>query len=251
MDQSYEEMDGNTAISSIAAKMAVKRGVFVTTSAGNYGTSSFPWVGSPADTPEALTLAAVNLAGEIASFSSIGPNGAGYPKPDVAACGSGASVIRENNVIGTASGTSFSSPITCGMVACVLQAAPTKSLSEIMDAIRKSAHLYPNHDIQYGYGIPNFEKALQILGVIDAVENYTNNSHLIYYPNPVNDKLYLTNDKIIIKNVELYDIMGRLIKNVNAGAHNTSIDVKEVSKGLLFVKVIYDNDTTEMVKCIH
>jgi hypothetical protein len=248
MNHVYTEMDGNTAISSIAATMAVARGIFVTVSAGNSNGSNWPWVGSPADVPQALTLGAVNLDGEIAGFSSIGPNGAGAPKPDVSACGSGAYVITQNNSIATASGTSFSSPITCGMVACIIGAAPNRTPAEILKAVQASADRYPEHDIQYGYGIPNFWKVLNTLGISDY-ERQTN-SKLIYYPNPINDKLYLNNTDVIIKSVELYDIMGRMIKTVTLGAHQTSIDMKEVNSGFIFVKVIYDNNLSEMVRVV-
>ncbi|MCL1850579.1 MAG: S8 family serine peptidase [Bacteroidetes bacterium] len=248
MDHKYSDMDGKTAISSIAAKMAVERGVFVTNSAGNNNGKPFPWVGSPADAPEALSLGAVDLSGVIADFSSIGPNGAGYPKPDVVACGLDAAVIFPDNTIGTASGTSFASPITCGMVACIIGAAPNKTPDQIIKAVQQSADRYPEHDIQYGYGIPNFGKVLDALGVYDY--EHKTGSKLIYYPNPVNDKLYLNNPDAIIKNVEMYDITGRMIKQITVDAHQISIDVKEINRGFVFVKVIYDNHSSEMVKCV-
>jgi hypothetical protein len=249
MNHQYEEMDGQTAISSVAAKMAVDRGIFNTVSAGNSNGSDFPWVGSPADTPEALTLGAINIEGEIASFSSIGPNGAGYPKPDVVACGLSAYVIRPDNEMGMANGTSFSSPITCGLVACVIQAAPNKTPAQILDAVQKSADRYPEHDIQYGYGIPDFRKVLQLLGVL-SVENINRITHLIYYPNPVKDKLFLSNPTKIIKNVELHDIAGKQIKYVNVNNHQTFVDVKGIGSGIIFVKVNYENGEHEMVKCV-
>jgi subtilisin family serine protease len=249
MDHTYAEMDGKTVISSIAAKMAVERGIFVSASAGNYNGSSFPWVRSPADTPEALSLGAVNIEGEIAPFSSIGPNGAGNFKPDVVACGWGAFVLSPENLIGFVSGTSFSSPITCGMVACVIQAAPDKTPSQILEAVQKSANRYPQHDIQYGYGIPDFGKVLQLLGVL-SVETYTTESNLIYYPNPVKDKLFLSNDTKIIRNVELFDIAGKLLKSVDAVNHQIFVDVKGLYEGFIFVKVNYRNGESEMVKCM-
>jgi subtilisin family serine protease len=250
MNHSHSDMDGKTAISSIAAKMAVERGIFVSVSAGNSNGTEYPFVGSPADTPEALTLGAVDINGEIASFSSIGPNGAGYPKPDVVACGSYAAIITTDNQIGYASGTSFSSPITCGLVACVIQAAPTKQPAEIIDAIQKSADRYPTHDIQYGYGIPDFAKALQLLGVEISVNDYNNESKLLYYPNPVNDKLYLGNHERLIASIEIYDIAGRKIKSISANAYHLFIDVKEMSIGLKFVKVVYDNHESEVIKVV-
>jgi subtilisin family serine protease len=248
MNHDSLEMDGKTAITSIAAKMAVERGVFVNVSAGNSNGTSSPWVGTPADVPEALTLGAVKLDGEIASFSSIGPNGAGYPKPDVVACGSGASVLLPDNNFGAASGTSFSSPITCGLVACIIGAAPNKSPKDILIAVQKSADRYPEHDIQYGYGIPNFGKVLSTLEIL-SFENKTD-SRLIYYPNPVSDILYLNNNEQRIQIIELYDIAGKLLKTGTADSHHTYMNMSELSSGFLFVKVIYSNNTSEVIKCM-
>ena len=252
MSHTYSDLDGKTAISSIAATMAVERGVFVTNSAGNSNGSSstFPWVGSPADAPEALALGAVNISGEIASFSSLGPNGAGYPKPDVVACGWDAYLVTPYNTISTGSGTSFASPITCGMVACVIQAAPTKTPQQILDAIQKSANRYPEHDDAYGYGIPDFAKVLQLLDVEISVNEYNHPSFLEYYPNPVNDKLFLSNVVKKIATVEIYDMKGRLLKNVAVGAFQTSINMKGLNSGLVFVKIIYEEGAFEMVKCV-
>jgi len=249
MDHVYEDMDGKTTIISIAAKMAVERGIFVCNSAGNSGNNpEFPWVGSPADVPEVLSLGAVKLDGEIASFSSIGPNGAGYPKPDVVARGSAAYVISPDNGISTSSGTSFSSPITCGLVACIIGAAPHKAPDEILKAIQKSANRYPKHDIQYGYGIPDFAKILNTLGTTSFENNI--GSKLIYYPNPTNDKLYLFNNETFIANIEIYDMVGKLLKNLAVGSHQTMIDVKDMNSSILFLKIIYDNHSSEMVKCV-
>ena len=248
MNHTHAELDGETAVSTIAVKKAVERGIFVNVSAGNTNGSEFPWVGSPADAPDALTVGAVNITGQIASFSSIGPNGAGYPKPDIVACGSSAYIIRPSNTIGTGSGTSFAGPINCGMVACVIQAVPDKKPVEILEVIQKSANRYPAHHIQYGYGIPDYGNVLQQFGIGSIVDN-KKTSKLVYYPNPVNDKLYLFNSEINIKKVELFDIAGRLIKNISIHANQTSVDVKEIRAGMIFVKVIYENDMSEIVKC--
>ncbi|MDR0207006.1 MAG: S8 family serine peptidase [Bacteroidales bacterium] len=249
MNHKYSDLDGKTIISSIAAKMAVERGVFVTNSAGNSNGKPFPWVGSPADAQETLALAAVNLEGEIAAFSSLGYNGAGYSKPDVAACGWQAAVINSENIIGLSYGTSYASPITCGLVACVIQAAPQKKPHEIMEAIHKSANRYPNHDVRYGYGIPDFGKVLQLLDVL-PVDEISENANLKCYPNPVNNFLFLSNPDKMIRNVELYDIAGKLIRNVMVEANQTSIEVNEMGIGFIFVKVVYEDGGSETAKCI-
>jgi hypothetical protein len=135
------------------------------------------------------------------------------------------------------------------MVACVIQAAPYKTPVQILEAIHKSAHLFPQHNMYYGYGIPDFEKVLSLLGV-SSVDNYKTSSHLIYYPNPAKDKLYLYNDKKIIESVKLYDIAGKLLRNVDVGNYQTFIDLKGISKGFIFVKVVYYDGNCEVVKCV-
>ena len=253
MNHTHSDLDGKTAISSIAAKMAVERGIFVTNSAGNEGNSStFPWVGSPADATEVLSLGAVNLSGEIAYFSSIGPNGAGDPKPDVVACGVGASVFCQNNIVCNASGTSFASPITCGMVACVIQAAPDKKPQEILEAIQKSANRFPEHDIRYGYGIPDFGKVLQLLGVVSVKENKSG-SKSICYPNPTTGEFRIeTSDmRYEIFDVAIYDIYGRKVdSNLKSQISNLQFDISYLKSGIYFVKVIYENNVTETIKCV-
>lgn len=249
LNHDYSDMDGKTAVSSIAAKMAVERGIFITVSAGNSNGSAWPWVGTPADVPEALTLGAVDGQGEIAGFSSIGPNGAGDPKPNVVACGSGSCVISSENRIGYGSGTSYSSPIACGMVACVIQAAPDKTPSEVREAVEKSAGRYPEHNIAYGYGIPDFCKALEILGVPVFIENVASSRPTVF-PNPVDDKLYIHSDNAALRRVELFDVAGRSIQNKTVNDHRIHFDMKELQGGVYFLKIIYGDRSSETVKIV-
>ncbi|MDN3666160.1 S8 family serine peptidase [Algibacter miyuki] len=48
-------------------------------------------------------------------------------------------VIKDNDAIGTTSGTSFSSPILAGGVACLWQVFPDLTNLELMDYIRESS----------------------------------------------------------------------------------------------------------------
>ena len=61
-------------------------------------------------------------------------------------------------------GTSFSAPIICGLAACLWQAYPHKTASEIIQYIRLSGNNYEHPDNIYGYGLPDFWKAHQLLG---------------------------------------------------------------------------------------
>ena len=163
-DHTYQDMDGNTTPITIAADLAASKGMIVVNSAGNSGNSAWLYIGAPADGDSVFSIGAVNSEGNYASFSSIGPTADGRVKPDVVAQGSGSAIVSaySGNVV-SGSGTSFSSPITAGMVACLWQANPTKRNTEIMDAIRQSASLANTPNMLLGYGIPDYYKADSLL----------------------------------------------------------------------------------------
>ncbi len=163
-DHTYQDMDGNTTPVAIGADMAVSKGLIVVNSAGNEGSSSWYYIGSPADGDSVFSIGAVNASGIYASFSSHGPTSDGQMKPDVVAQGSGTTIISANtgNVV-TGSGTSFSSPVTAGMVACLWQAHPNRRNTEILQAIRQSGSLAGNPNYELGYGIPNYMTAHTLL----------------------------------------------------------------------------------------
>ena len=56
-------------------------------------------------------------------------------------------------------GTSFSTPVVCGMVACLWQALPNKTAKEIIQLVRESSSQYQEPTNIFGYGIPDFWKA--------------------------------------------------------------------------------------------
>ena len=161
-DHSYPQRNGNTSISTIAADYAAKKGMIIMNSAGNSGNdpTSLRFVNCPADGDSVFTVGAVDVNGNLATFSSWGPNGAGKLKPNIVSVGQGtvyASSTTGNPASGN--GTSYSNPNAAGLVACLWQAFPELSNMEIMDAVQKSSHKFDNPDIRLGYGIPDFRKA--------------------------------------------------------------------------------------------
>lgn len=159
----YEDMDGNTAVSSRAADLAASRGILVTVSAGNEGYSDWHYISAPSDADSVLCVGAVDRTLARADFSSFGPSSDGQVKPDVVALGARTTVANPNNRIGTSDGTSFSGPIVAGFAICLLQAHPERSNMEIIQAIRLSADQYTQPDDEYGYGIPDAVKADSLL----------------------------------------------------------------------------------------
>ena len=160
------DMNGDTAISTRAADLAGERGVVVVNSAGNEGfSSSSNTLGAPADGNLVLAVGAVTSSGTRASFSSVGPSADGRIKPDVAADGVSVKVAAPNGTAAyaTASGTSFSCPLTAGVVALLLQANPSATVDQVFQALRSTASQAGRPDNLLGYGIVDALAALRVI----------------------------------------------------------------------------------------
>lgn len=169
----YEDMDGNTAVTTRAADRAVAVGMVVVISMGNQGMNRHPnnKMGAPADGDSALAIGATNRDSSRAGFSSIGPTWDGRIKPDFTTYGSSvrfASAIHDD-VYGGGAGTSFSAPAIAGLIALLIQANPYLSPMEIRDILRETSHMSEEPDTLMGWGIPDVIEAYQ-LATLEEIE---------------------------------------------------------------------------------
>ncbi len=159
----WENMDGNTARITIAADLAVKKGIVVVNSAGNEGfNSTHNTLAAPSDGDSVIAVGSVTSSGTRSSFSSVGNTVDGRIKPDIMAMGSSvtlASPINDTRY-STASGTSFSCPLAAGVAALILNAKPDLTPIQVRDALRNSASRNQNPDREYGWGIINALNAI-------------------------------------------------------------------------------------------
>jgi subtilisin family serine protease len=250
----YADMDGNTTIISNAADFAVSKGIFVTTSAGNAGGPPWYKITAPADADSVLTVGAVDSVGVLAGFSSRGPTFDGRIKPNVVARGYQAAFASASGGITQGNGTSFSSPITAGAVACLWQAHPTKTNMEILSAIEQSASQSSNPDSLVGYGIPNFCTASAILTGIEENNNSINVFTL--YPNPFINLITITcnNSQKQLVRVSLIDISGRevFVENKLLESNTNTFTIKpetQLAKGLYILKIV-SNSQSSSIKVI-
>lgn len=162
---SDRDMDGQTAVTTRAAALAAERGVVVVNSAGNEGfDAGRNTLVAPADGVRVLTAGAVTRGGTRAAFSSVGPSADGRIKPDVVAMGVNVVVARQfEHVYGVASGTSFSCPLTSGVVALVLQAHPDYTVDQVLEAVRSTASQAGAPDRLLGWGL------VDAVAAVDAV----------------------------------------------------------------------------------
>lgn len=157
----YRDLNGHYALMSREAAKAADKGIVVVYSAGNSGSGSWKKITPPGDAENVITVGAVNKYGVLAPFSSVGNTADGRVKPDVVAVGLGSDVMGTDGNLRHANGTSFSSPIMCGMVACLWQACPELTAKEIIELVRRSGDRAVFPDNIYGYGIPDLWKAYQ------------------------------------------------------------------------------------------
>jgi subtilisin family serine protease len=142
--------------------MLAQKGIILVNSAGNSGMGPWKKIVFPADANDILTVGAINPERKNAPFSGVGPTQDNRVKPDVMALGSPASLISGRGSIVRDMGTSFSTPIVAGLVACLWQALPQKSALEIIRLVRQTCNGYEHPDNIYGFGIPNFWRAYMI-----------------------------------------------------------------------------------------
>ncbi|MBO7629020.1 MAG: S8 family serine peptidase [Bacteroidales bacterium] len=171
--RTYADLTGEVSRASRAATIAASKGLLICNSAGNEGAGKWKYIGTPADAKDILTVGAVNVKRKRAYFSSFGPTADGRIKPDACAVGRHTYLSTPVGIVTIADGTSFSSPMLSGMVACLWQAFPEKSNYEVMEAVRKAGDrnislngetiTEPDSNDGYGYGITDFLRAYNIL----------------------------------------------------------------------------------------
>lgn len=248
-DHTYEDLDGNTAVATIGADIAVSKGILVVNSAGNSGNSSFPWCAAPADGHDVFTIGAVNSSGNRVNFSSIGPTVDGRIKPTVMAQGQGAAVADGGSGVTFSSGTSFSSPIMAGMSACLIQAYPERTPLEIMESLKQSGNItFP--DNYMGWGIPDFMVAYSLLTTIEIGDELQEELAFVY-PNPFSDDINIRINYDGGKEVKmiLMDVSGRMIfsETYNLSGSNEQLvisnKIKELKTGIYFLGITIDQRT--------
>lgn len=238
----YQAMDGETTYISRGAQFAAEKGIMVVVSAGNEGNNSWHYITAPADAKDVFTIGAVDSNGSPAGFSSYGPTADGRIKPDVDALGSWASVIRPDGSIDYSSGTSFSSPITAGAMACLIQSSPNVHPQQLRQYVRETGDHYSNPTDQMGYGIPDFGAAYnKCLGVSDFEL-----SQVKVFPNPTSRYVRIDSEVPVI-GLQLISFEGKIVRRFES---ETVLDIGSLPDGVYILKVKLANGKTETKKII-
>ena len=251
-DHPFEHFDGKTAPMSIGCEIAASRGMICMNAASNEG-DGFCTLGIPADAEHILTVGAVDANGNRAYFSSVGPTYDGRIKPDVMAMGEGTYVASGYGSwwpYYNGDGTSFATPVLAGAVACLRQARPYASVQEMCDAIRACGDRADNPDNKYGYGIPDFSQALEVL----HVEEVTAQKHELInvYPNPSQGEVHVALREGAKADITVFDFMGHQLYTYSFnGLNHTTLEkyLNTLGSGIYFINAVsdLDNQTLKLV----
>lgn len=255
MSYSYNDMNGRTAVSTMAAEKAIEKGILVVCSSGNDGDKDWRYISAPADGINVLTVGAVDLEGNIASFSSVGPTADGRIKPDVVAAGVGVAyanpyIFMPETVL-KGNGTSFSGPLVAGAVASLWGVNRKLSNTEIVDIVKKSASFYDNPKYDYGYGIPDMEKAFNMIPPSSNESLEEMNNELCVYPNPCKTEVKIKSNNSRFKDLKIYDVSGRMVMSIDVSSCKISnVDVSSLKHGIYMLKALTTDQKSYTQKLI-
>ncbi|MCH7946491.1 MAG: S8 family peptidase [candidate division Zixibacteria bacterium] len=162
------QLDGNTALITIAADFAAAMNILVVNSAGNSRSpqpGAWNTISFPADGDSVLTVGAATSDSSLAPFSSPGPTADGRIKPDISAIGVNVFTVRQNGGTISATGTSLSTPLVAGGAALALEHDSTMTANEALKLIQQTASSSQNPDNDFGYGLYNAARAADIIKI--------------------------------------------------------------------------------------
>ncbi|HEV8263993.1 MAG TPA: S8 family serine peptidase [Gemmatimonadales bacterium] len=148
------QLNGDVAVTTVAADLAAQRGILVVTAAGNSG-PGFRTLGTPADGDSVLAIGAEDSLGNIAAFSSRGPTADGRLKPDFTAPGVDVCVVVGSGSVSRLNGTSFATPLIAASAALVKQLHPGLTPVQLRAAFRATATNRAAPDSVRGWGRPD------------------------------------------------------------------------------------------------
>ncbi|RYD58699.1 MAG: T9SS type A sorting domain-containing protein [Sphingobacteriales bacterium] len=241
----YQDINGHSTLVARGANIATSKGILFVASAGNDGLTPWKYVLTPGDADSAMTVGSVDINKNIAANSGYGPNSSGRTKPDVCLVGQPAAILNSSEVPTVAAGTSFATPQLAGWAACLWQATSKANPNRIRNAITQSASLYSRPDVHYGYGVPDFGRAVELLDVKDTPALPSN--WISIHTNPIKDDLRIHLNQTHTGNVAMVvtDISGRVVsreeRRIVVGNHTLLLPGSHLSPGLYFFAISSDN----------
>jgi serine protease AprX len=265
----YANMNGSTAISTVALNHAFDLGVSTFTAAGNDGSGTWHYIGAPADAINVMTIGAVTSLNALSDFSSRGPTYDGRVKPEVVAMGSSVYHAVSTNTYTWGDGTSYATPIAAGIGALLKSCWPHLTNVQMRKIFLECGDNATSPNNNRGWGLISAKRAVCYPNLSLSSSVYTLNK-IFVDANGVNSSTVKLNYKIgssSFQSVSLnYDgslkynyalptsTSGSLIEFYFTYTNNNSVSVREpsgttnykFSYGTWLISGINENSNSEM-----
>ncbi len=216
----WGDMDGQTAVTTLATNVAEQKGLIVVNAMGNEGNNpDHGTLIAPADGFFVVSAGGVRPDGSYWTGASVGPTADNRIKPTVSAQAQSAVVISTFSDDGYTlnNGTSFATPLVAGAIALLLQAHPGATPAEIRQALQATATRSADPDKFTGYGIVNTLAAWEWLN-----ENSNTGVDAFYVlpnaPNPFRDYTLIEVGlpELSTLSVDIFNTTGRRVLSLPA-----------------------------------
>lgn len=151
-----QDLDGATAVTTLAANVAIEQGLIMFGSVGNGGPNPMTLI-APSDADGLIAVGAVDMDGVVTEFSSRGPTADGRIKPDIVAPGRAVWIADPDSQADyrKGNGSSLATPLAAGAAALLLEAFPELDPAAMRSMLQQSASQAdaPNNDV--GWGLPD------------------------------------------------------------------------------------------------
>jgi serine protease AprX len=161
----FEDLDGNTALITIAADVAASKNILIVNAAGNQRNKAWGHIVTPADGDSVLAIGAVCADSTLAPFSSPGPTADGRIKPDVVTLGVDVFTAIPSGGYAVVSGTSLSTPLVAGGAALALEHDSTLTAAELRHLITQSGDRSAQPDNDFGWGLYDATRSADIIKI--------------------------------------------------------------------------------------
>jgi len=234
-----------TAVTAAVVTPPASDRLLIFSSAGNEG---YGYIDSPANCTGVYAVGATDSQDNLASFSNTDPVMA---TKGLTAPGVGVYTTDIGGGYASATGTSFSSPMTAGLAALVWSARPSFTAAQVFDTLKNSADDLgaPGPDGDFGYGRINAMKALRL--AVTGTEQFPGTRKAVAYPNPFRPKThrrvtFTIPEQISSSGVEIkvYTSEGELVKKLESpswdGLNEAGV---MVASGVYLFRVKTDKDS--------
>ncbi len=91
---------------------------------------------------------------------------------------------------------------------------------------------------------------VEVKSAATGTNEITNDQSIIIYPNPAKNEVNIKANNLELRQIEIYDIAGRIIKQIKTSGTETNISIADIDSGIYLVKVLCADGVTKINKLL-